>query len=109
MSGAGPESLADCQKLFRRTFCSELTAVVSLLSYFFCWITVLTAAAAAMIVVNISAVERVGHYPHPRPVVESNDREVRVVPKTSHGSRARNIEATHIHKRGAKGGTNGGY
>jgi len=109
MSGAGPESLADCQKLLRRTFCSELTAVVSLLSYFFCWIMVLTAAAAAMIVVNISAAERVGHYPHPRPVVESNDREVRVVPKTSHGSPARNIEATHIHKRGAKGGTNGGY
>ena len=109
MSGAGPESLADCQKLLRRAFCSELTAVVSLLSYFFCWIMVLTAAAAAMIVVNISAAERVGHYPHPRPVVESNDREVRVVPKTNHGSPAKDIEATHIHKRGAKGGTNGGY
>ena len=29
--------------------------------------------------VNISAAERVGHYPHPRPVVERNDKEVRVL------------------------------
>jgi hypothetical protein len=73
--------------------------VVSLLCYFICWITaVLTAVAAAMIVVNISAAERAVHYPHPRPVVESNDRKVRVVPKTNHGSPAKNIDATQIHK-----------
>ena len=34
--------------------------------------------------VNISAAERVGHYPHPRPVVERNDKEVRVLPKANH-------------------------
>jgi hypothetical protein len=83
---------------------------VVLFCYFLCVMTVLTAAAAAMIAVNISPAERVGHYPHPRPVVESNDREVRVVPKTNHGSPAKNIEAMQIHKRGAlKRGTNGGY
>jgi hypothetical protein len=84
--------------------------MVYLLCYFICLITVLTAAAAAMVVVNISPAERVSHYPHPRPVVESNDRDVRVVPKTNHGSPAKNIEATQIHERGAlKRGTNGGY
>ena len=49
--------------------------------------------------VNISGAERVSHYPHPRPVVERNDRELRVVLKTNHGSPAKNIEATHIHKK----------
>jgi hypothetical protein len=59
--------------------------MVSLLGYFFCMIAVSTAAAGVMIgVVNISAVERVGHYPHPRPVVERNDKEVRVLPKANH-------------------------
>jgi hypothetical protein len=61
--------------------------------------------------VNISTPERVSHYSHPRPVVESNDREPRlfmVVPKTKQGSPPKNIEATH--KRGAvKRATNCGY
>jgi len=64
--------------------------VVSLLCYFLCAITVLTAVAVGM--VSLSHIsERVGHYPHPRPAVERNDRELRlfmVVPKTKHGSPA---------------------
>jgi hypothetical protein len=63
--------------------------------------------------VNISSSERVSHYPHPRPEVERNDRELRlfmVAPKTKHGSLAKGTEGTHIHKKGAhKRGTNGGY
>jgi len=52
----------------------------------------------------------VGHYQHPRPVVERNDKELRVVPKTNHGSPAKNKEATYIDKKGAlKRGTNDGY
>jgi len=52
----------------------------------------------------------VGHYPHPRPVVERKDKELRVVPKTNHGSPAKNKEATYIDKKGAlKRGTNDGY
>ena len=89
MSGAGTESLADCQKSFRRTFCSELIAVVSLLYYFLC------------------------DYPHPRPEVERNDRELRlfmVAPKTKYGSPAKGTEVTHIHKKSAlKRGPDGGY
>jgi hypothetical protein len=63
--------------------------------------------------VNISASERVSHYPHPRPEVERNDREMHlfmVAPKTKHRSLANGTEVTHIHKKGAlKRGTNGGY
>ena len=86
--------------------------MVSLLYYFLCVIMILTAVAGVIVgLVNISASERVSHYPHPRPEVERNDREVRlfmVVPKTKHGSPPENIEATH--KKGAlKRGTNGGY
>ena len=63
MSGAGTESLADCQKSFRRTFCSELVAVVSLLYYFLCVIMILTAVAGVIVgLVNISASERVSHF-----------------------------------------------
>jgi hypothetical protein len=73
--------------------------VFSLLGYFLCMITVLTAAAGVMIgLFNISTSERVRHYP--RPVVERNvtatDREPRlfmVVPETKGGSLAKNIEA----------------
>jgi hypothetical protein len=100
MSGAGTESLADCQKSFRRTFCSELIAVVSLLSYFLCVITILTAVAGVIVgLVNISTSERVSHYPHPRPEVERNDRELRLLPKTKYGSPAKGTEVTHIHKK----------
>ena len=89
--------------------------MVPLLCYFLCVVTVLTAAAGMMVVglVNISASERVSHYPHPRPEVELNDRELRlfmVAPKTKHGSPAKGMEVTHIHREGAlKRGTNGGY
>jgi len=66
--------------------------VISLLCYFLCAITVLTAVAVGMISLSeISNSERAGHYPHPRPAVERNDRELRlfmVVPKTKHGSPA---------------------
>ena|SRR6516225_5009149 len=103
MSGAGTESLADCQKSFRRTFCSELVALVSLLYYFLCVIMILTAVAGVIVgLVNISASERVSHYPHPRPEVERNDRELRlfmVAPKTKYGSPAKGTEVTHIHKK----------
>ena len=84
--------------------------MASLLSYFLCWITVTAAAGVIIGLVSISATERVRHYPHPRPVVERNDKELRVVPKTNHGSPAKNIEATHIDKKGAlKRATNDGY
>ena len=85
--------------------------MVSLLYYFLCVIMILTAVAGVIVgLVNISASERVSHYPHPRPEVERNDREVRlfmVVPKTKHGSPPKNIEATH--EKSLKRGTNGGY
>ena len=89
----------------------KLTAVISLLFYFLCWITVLTVAVAAIMgLVSVSGAERVVHYAHPRPVGERNDKELRVVPKTNHGSPAKNKEATHIDKKGAlKRSTNGGY
>jgi hypothetical protein len=84
--------------------------MVSLLVYFFCMIAVSTAAAGVMIgLVNISGPERVVHYPHPRPVVESNDKEVRVLPKANHQSPAKHI-AKHTDKKGdLKRSTNGGY
>ena len=60
--------------------------------------------------VNISAAERVGHYPHPRPVVERNDKEVRVLPKTNHRWPRKDIVATRTDKKGdLKRGTNDGY
>ena len=78
--------------------------------YFLCVAVVLIAAGVMVGLINISTPERVSHYSHPRPVVESNDREPRlfmVVPKKN-GSPPKNIEATH--KRGAvKSATNGGY
>ena len=87
--------------------------MVSLLYYFYflCWITVFAVAVAAIIgFVSLSGAERVVHYPHPRPVVERNDKQLRVVPKTNHGSAAKNKEATHIDKKDAlKRGTNDGY
>jgi hypothetical protein len=85
--------------------------MVSLLGYFFCMIAVSTAAVGVMIgVVNISAVERVGHYPHPRPVVERNDKEVRVLPKANHRWPRKDIVATRTDKKGdLKRGTNDGY
>jgi hypothetical protein len=59
-------------------------------------IAVSTAAAGVMIgLVNVSAAERVDHYPHPRSVVECYDKEPRVLPKTNHGSPAKNMEATN--------------
>ena len=81
-----------------------------LLCYFLCCVTVVIAATGVLIGFSISAPERVGHYQHPRPVVERNDKELRVVPKTNHGSPAKNKEATYIDKKGAlKRGTNDGY
>ena len=60
--------------------------------------------------VNISAAERVGHYPHPRPVVERNDKEVRVLPKADHRWPRKDIVATRTDKKGdLKRGTNDGY
>jgi hypothetical protein len=74
--------------------------MVSLLVYFFCIIAISTAAAGVMIgLVNVSATERVGHYSHPRPVVERNDEEVRVLPKANHQSPAKHI-AKHTDKKG---------
>jgi hypothetical protein len=92
--------------------------MVSLLGYFFCIVAVSTAAAGVMIgLVNISASERAGHYPHPRPVVERNDKELPVLPKRDRGAPAKDrgapakdMVATHTGKKGAlKRGTNGGY
>ena len=88
--------------------------MISLLCYFVCVITVLTAVAGAMVgLVNISASERVNHYPHPRPEVERNDRELHlfmVAPKRNHRSPAKGTEVPHIHKKGAlKRGPDGGY
>jgi hypothetical protein len=82
-------------ELCPRTVCSELAAVVSLLCYSLCLITLLTAVAGAMVGLFISTSERMGHNPHPRPAIERDDRELRlfmVVPKRKYGSPARNIE-----------------
>lgn len=80
----------------------------SLLGYFFCIIAVSTAAAGVMVgLVNISAMESVGHYTHPRPVVERNDKEVRILPKANHRSPAKHMVATRADK--PKKGTNDGY
>jgi hypothetical protein len=107
--------------------CCELTAVVSLLCYFLCWIMILTAAGVMIGLANISAPERVSHYPHPRPEVERNvtatkrnPRLFMVVPKTKHGSpakKAASFAALPTEKAGAKksthhkswAGFNGGY
>jgi hypothetical protein len=74
---------------------------------------ILTAAGVMIGLVNISGSERVSRYPHPRPEVESNDREMRlfmVAPKTKHRSLVNGTEVTHIHKKGAlKRGPDGGY
>ena len=84
--------------------------MASLLCHFLCWITVVIAATGVLIGFSTSAPERVGHYQHPRPVVERKDKELRVVPKTNNGSPAKNKEATYIDKKGAlKRGTNDGY
>lgn len=73
--------------------------MISLLCYFLCAITVLTAVAGGMIGLFISRSERVGHYS--RPVVESNvtatnkeQRLFKVVPQTKHGSPAKIIQAS---------------
>jgi len=93
--------------------------MVSLLCYFLCCVTVVIAATGVLIGFSISAPERVGHYQHPRPVVERNDKELRVVPKTKHGSpatKAANSASVPTEKAGAKKskhhklrGSNGGY
>jgi hypothetical protein len=83
-------------ELCRRTVCSEFAAVVSLLCYSLCLITLLTAVAGAMVGLFISTSERAGHTAHPRPAVERNDTELRlfvVVPKRKYGSPARNRSA----------------
>jgi len=80
--------------------------VVSLLCYSLCLITLLTAVAGAMIGLFISASDRVGHTPHPRPAIERDDRELRlfmVVPKRKYGSPAKNIEARSAAVPGEKG------
>ena len=85
--------------------------MVSLLGYSFCMIAIATAAAGVMIgLVNVSGSERVVHYPHPRPVVERNDKEVRVLlPKATYRPPAKHI-AKHTDKKGdLKRGTNDGY
>jgi len=40
---------------------------------------ILTAAGVMIGLVNISASERVSHYPHPRPEVERNDKEITAI------------------------------
>ena len=80
--------------------------MVSLLCYSLCLITLLTAVAGAMIGLFISASDRVGHTPHPRPAIERDDRELRlfmVVPKRKYGSPAKNIEARSAAVPGEKG------
>jgi hypothetical protein len=75
---------------------AELTAVVSLLCYSLCLITLLTAVAGAMVGLFISTSERAGHTAHPRPAIERDDSELRlfmVVPKRKYGSPAKNMEA----------------
>ena len=66
--------------------------MVSLLCYFLCMITVLTAVAGAMIGLFISTSVRVGHTAHTRPAIERDGSEQRlfmVVPETRHGSPAK--------------------
>ena len=86
-------------ELCPRTVRSELAAVVSLLCYSLCLITLLTAVAGAMVGLFISTSERVGHTAHPRPAIERNDRELRlfmIVPKRKYGSPAKNIDANAV-------------
>ena len=75
--------------------------MVSLLCYFLCALTVLTAVAGGMIGLFISRSERVGHYP--RPVVESNvtatNRQQHlfmVVPQIKRGSPANVMQASSV-------------
>ena len=80
-------------------------AVVSLLCYSLCLITLLTAVAGAMIGLFISTSDRVGHTPHPRPAIERDDRELRlftVAPKIKYGAPARNVEARSVAVPGEK-------
>jgi hypothetical protein len=49
---------------------AKLTAVVSLLCYSLCLITLLTVVAGAMVGLFISTSERAGHTAHPRPAIE---------------------------------------
>jgi hypothetical protein len=84
---------------------SEFAAVVSLLCYSLCLITLLTAVAGAMIGLFISTSDRVGHTSHPRPAIERDDRELRlfmVAPKIKYGSPARNGEASSVAVPGKK-------
>jgi hypothetical protein len=85
-----------------------MVSLVSLLGYFFCIIAISTVAAGAMIgLINISEAERVDHYRHPRPAVERNDKEVRVLHKANHRSPAKDTIAMHRDKKSyLKRGTN---
>lgn len=75
--------------------------VFSLLGYFVCMIVVLTAAMGAVVgLFSLSATDRVGHTPHPRPAIERNvtgiNSEQRLfmsVPDTKDASPAKNVEA----------------
>jgi hypothetical protein len=69
--------------LSRRTFCSELAAVVfSLLGYFFSMITVFTAAAVVMIgLFNFSTSGKVHHYPLSRPEIERSVTATNIEPR----------------------------
>jgi hypothetical protein len=107
-----------------RTFCSELTAVVSYIpSFYFLFLTVV--AAVIIGIFNISRSERA--HQDPSPGVERNvtatkrvPRLFMVVPKTKHGSpakKAANSAAVPTEKADAKknkhhksrAGSNGGY
>jgi hypothetical protein len=83
-------------ELCARTVLPSVAAVVSLLCYSLCLITLLTAVAGTMIGLFISTSERMGHTAHPSPAVERDDRELRlfmVAPKRKYGSPAKHIEA----------------
>jgi hypothetical protein len=107
-----------------RTFCSELTAVVSYIpSFYFLFLTVV--AAVIIGIFNISRSERA--HQDPSPGVERNVTAIKrvprlfmVVPKTKHGSpakKAANSAAVPTEKADAKknkhhksrAGSNGGY
>jgi hypothetical protein len=91
------EPVSEERELCRHTSClRRVSAVVSLLCYSLCVITVLTAVAGAMVGLFVSTSERMGHTPHQRATIERDDRELRlfmIVPKRKYGSPARNIEA----------------
>jgi hypothetical protein len=76
------------------------TVLLPLLGYFFCMIAVLTAARGMMIGLFNTSTSRVSHYPHPRPVIESNftatngePRLFMAAPETKEKSLTKNIEA----------------